>query len=259
MKAKKHLGQHWLFDKPTLYKIVESAEVSKTDTVLEVGPGRGSLTEVLVEVAGQVIAVEFDSDLVPGLKANFATRENVIITEENILDYNLATLPKNYKVVANIPYYITSPIIQKFINSTNQPSVLVLLVQKEVAQRIVAPPGQMSVLAVSVQLQAEVELVANVGKELFQPPPEVDSAILKITPRNTPLFDVDEQQFFALVKAGFGEKRKKLRNSLAGGLHISTTEAEALLVSAQLSITARAQELSLQDWHKLYTAYTSKK
>jgi 16S rRNA (adenine1518-N6/adenine1519-N6)-dimethyltransferase len=156
MKAKKHLGQHWLNDKSTLYKIVESAGVTKSDTVLEVGPGRGSLTEVLAEAAGQVFAVEFDADLVPGLKANFATRENVTITEENILDYDLSKIPKGYKVVANIPYYITSPIIQKFLGATNKPNVLVLLVQKEVAQRIVASPGQMSVLAVSVQLLADV-------------------------------------------------------------------------------------------------------
>lgn len=257
MKAKKHLGQHWLFDKPTLYKIAEAANVSNTDTVLEVGPGRGSLTEVLAEQATKVIAVEFDADLVPGLKAVFATKDNVAITQADILDYDPSNLPAGYKVVANIPYYITSPIIQKFINAKNQPSVMVLLIQKEVAQRVVAKPGQMSVLAVSVQLKAQVELVANVGKELFQPPPEVDSAILKITPRAKPLFEVDEQAFFELVKAGFGEKRKKLRNSLAGGLHIETSQAEKLLKDSSISLTARAQELSLDDWHRLYIEYIS--
>ncbi len=252
MKAKKSLGQHWLFDKPTLYKIVESAEVSKNDTVLEVGPGRGSLTEVLAEQASKVIAVEFDADLVPGLKATFATKDNVEITQADILDYDLSNLAVGYKVVANIPYYITSPIIQKFLQDHNQPSVMVLLIQKEVAQRIVAKPGQMSVLAVSVQLKAEVELVANVGKELFQPPPEVDSAILKIIPRIKPLFDVDEQKFFSLVKAGFGEKRKMLRNSLAGGLQKEPTQIEELLKQSGLDVTARAQELSLSQWRVLY-------
>ena len=257
MKAKKHLGQHWLNDKATLYKIVESANVSKDDTVLEVGPGRGSLTEVLAEVAGQVIAIEFDADLVPGLKANFATRENVNITEENILDYDISELSAGYKVVANIPYYITSPIIQKFLSSSNPPAVLVLLVQKEVAQRIVASPGQMSVLAVSVQLMAEVELIDYVGKEYFVPPPEVDSAILKITPLAKPLFDVDEKQFYSLIKAGFGEKRKKLRNSLSGGMQIKTSLVEEVLKKSGISETARAQELSLDDWYNLYTQFAA--
>jgi 16S rRNA (adenine1518-N6/adenine1519-N6)-dimethyltransferase len=181
----------------------------------------------------------------------------VQILEADILDYDLSQIPGPYKVVANIPYYITSPIIQKFLQTSNQPSVMVLLVQKEVAQRIVAKPGQMSVLAVSVQLQATAEIIANVGKELFQPAPEVDSAILKITPRAKPLFAVDEKKFFALVKAGFSEKRKKLRNSLAGGLRIETSAVEELLQKAGIGLTARAQELSLEDWYSLYQAFIS--
>lgn len=252
MKAKKHLGQHWMFDKPTLYKMVESADVSKNDTVLEIGPGRGSLTDVLAETAKKVIAIEFDADLVPVLNTTFALKDNVEIIEANILDLELSEIPKGYKVVANIPYYITSPIIQKFLQASNKPTVMTLLIQKEVAQRIVAKPGQMSILAVSVQLHAEAEIIANVGKELFQPPPEVDSAIIKITPRTQPLFDVDEKKFFALVKAGFGEKRKMLRNSLAGGLQKETKEIEEILKQAGLPATARAQELSLDEWYKLY-------
>lgn len=255
MKAKKSLGQHWLFDGPSLQAVVDAGEVTKSDTVLEVGPGRGSLTELLAKSARKVIAVETDQDLLPGLRAHFATAENIDILEGDILQFDLSALPKGYKVVANIPYYLTSNLIRKLLEAQNPPSIMSLLIQKEVAERIVAAPGQMSVLAVSVQYYAEARIAGIVTSDKFQPAPEVDSAIIQIKRRTQPYFEADTRKFFKLVKAGFGEKRKMLRNSLSGGLHIETKQAEELLTQAEIESTARAQELSLDQWHKLYSAF----
>jgi 16S rRNA (adenine1518-N6/adenine1519-N6)-dimethyltransferase len=166
----------------------------------------------------------------------------------------VAELPVGYKVVANIPYYLTSALLRLLIQSPNPPSLLSLLVQKEVAQRIVSAPGQMSVLALSVQYYAETSLVGQVERHKFWPPPKVDSAILQIKLRRKPAFAADHQKLFRLAKAGFGEKRKQLKNSLAGGLNISTELALKLLQDAKLPETARAQELSLEDWKRLYGA-----
>lgn len=253
-KAKKSFGQNWLRDGYTLDLIVESANLSVADTVLEVGPGLGTLTEKLVAKAGKVVAVEADQDLVPGLIAMATKYDNLEIVQNDILKFDLTALPKGYKVVANIPYYLTSNLIRILLEATNSPSLMVLLVQKEVAERIVAQPGQMSVLSFSVQYYAKVEVVAPVAKELFDPIPKVDSAIIKIERLPQPSFEADTKQLFRLVKAGFGEKRKMLRNSLSGGLHIDTSKVEELLKQANLKPTARAQELSMGDWQKLYEA-----
>ena len=254
MKAKKSLGQHWLFDGPSLQAVVDAGEVTKSDTVLEVGPGRGSLTELLAKAAGKVIAVETDQDLLPGLRAQFATSENVDILEGDILQFDLSALPWGYKVVANIPYYLTSNLIRKLLEAQNPPNIMSLLIQKEVAKRIVATPGQMSVLAVSVQYYAIAKITEIITRDKFQPPPEVDSAIIQIKRRAQPYFEADTKKLFKLVKAGFGEKRKMLRNSLSGGLRIDTNQAEELLAQAEIIPTARAQELSLDDWKRLYSA-----
>ncbi len=254
MRAKKSLGQHWLRDKATLFDVVEAAQITKNDTVLEVGPGLGTLTEVLAESAKEVVAVEADTELIAPLRVQFFNKKNVEFVEADILKFNLNSLPKDYKVAANIPYYLTSNLIRTLLEATNPPKIMALLIQKEVAERIVAKPGQMSVLAFSVQYYAVANITRTVGKELFDPPPKVESTIIKIALRDKPVFEADKEKLFKLVKAGFGEKRKMLRNSLAGGLQMPTNQVEQLLEQSGLTPTARSQELSLDDWHKLYNS-----
>lgn len=254
--AKKSLGQHWLRDEFILDYIVDFAEVTGQDTVLEVGPGVGTLTAHLASKAHKVIAVEFDETLA-GKLADTYRGSNVTVVQEDILKFDLRKLPNPYKVVANIPYYLTSNLVRVMLESENPPSHLVLLVQKEVAERIAAKPGSMSVLSVSVQFYCDTVLGDVVGADFFTPPPKVDSQVIKMVYRPQPLFPgVDSKVFFRLVKAGFSEKRKKLRSSLSGGLRIAKPEAETLLEKAGIDPNKRAQELSLTDWYALYTAFT---
>lgn len=251
---KKSLGQHWLRDRETLAYIADCAELNETDTVLEIGPGLGTLTSELLRRSGKVVAVEFDEDLARKLPAQFPGK-NLEVVRSDILAFDLSALPEGYKVVANVPYYITSKIIQLLMTAQNKPSVAVLLVQKEVAERLAAEPGDMSILAVSAQVFAEVELGDVVPAELFTPPPKVDSAVVTLKTRKTPFFaDVSEKEFFRVVKAGFSAKRKMLRSSLSGGLGVSKEEAEALLQKAAVNPDARAESLSLGDWVKLARA-----
>lgn len=255
-RTKKHLGQHWLFDDPSLQAIIDAAGLKATDTVLEIGPGRGPLTELLSQKVERVIAVEKDEDLVPTLKVQFILQENVDIVQADIMSFDLRELPKDYVVVANIPYYLTSAIVRLLMESTNPPRQLVLLIQKEVAERITASPGKMSILAVSVQLYAKAEYIATVTKDKFQPPPKVDSAILRLTRLSQPQLDVEPQRFMQLIKAGFGEKRKTIRNSLAGGLRMNAGEVGELLAKAGISESARAQELTFAQWKMIYDIFT---
>jgi len=252
--AKKSLGQHWLTDTATLEAICDAAELTPNDTVLEIGPGLGTLTNYLVRRAGRVVAVEFDEALAAGLSDRVGAA-NLEIVKQDILQFDFTSLPPDYKVVANIPYYLTSNLIRVLSETLNSPTVAVLLVQKEVAERITAVPGDMSVLGVTAQYYWQVGVGPVVPAELFTPPPKVDSQVLILERRLQPLFgDVDTKTFFRLVKAGFSERRKKLRSSLSGGLHISKTEAEELLAKAGIDPNLRAQALTLQDWHKLYQA-----
>ncbi|GDX62554.1 ribosomal RNA small subunit methyltransferase A [Candidatus Saccharibacteria bacterium] len=253
MKAKKSFGQNWLRDEYVLDEIVKSAEIAENDTVLEVGPGLGTLTQKLVATGADVVAVEADKDLLPRLGSMFQGEANFELVNDDILKFDLSKLNKDYKVVANIPYYLTSNLLRTLLESNNPPSTMVLLVQKEVAQRIMAKPGQMSVLAFSVQYYAKPEYIMDVKKELFDPVPKVDSAVIKIIRGQRPAFEADIKKLFRLVKAGFGEKRKMLRNSISGGLGIETLLVENLLKDCKLKPTARAQELSLKDWQGLYS------
>lgn len=252
---KKSLGQHWLHDRAVLADIADMAELTPEDTVLEIGPGLGTLTSELLRRAGKVVAVEFDPDLARKLPAQFPGK-NLKVIHQDILEFNLNDLPAGYKVVANVPYYITSKIVQRLMTAKNKPSITVLLVQKEVAERLAAKPGEMSILAVSAQVYAEVELGPIVPAELFTPPPKVDSQVVVLRTRPQPLLgDVSEKDFFRVVKAGFSAKRKKLRSSLAGGLGISKQEAESLLKEASISPEARAEMLAFEDWLRLAVAY----
>ncbi len=253
--ANKHLGQHWLRDRETLAKIASYAEVTDEDVVFEIGPGLGTLTSVLLNQAKKVVAVEFDENLANKLAGQFPGK-NLEVIESDILSFNLQSLPPGYKVVANIPYYITNKIIQLFMTAGNKPSLVVLLVQKEVAQRLAAKPGDMSILSVSAQLFAEVSLGQIVSAKLFSPVPKVDSQVVILKPRLTPLFpDLNEKLFFKVVKAGFSAKRKKLRSSLAGGLHIDKNTAEKVLLGAKLDPNDRAETLSLESWATLTANY----
>lgn len=256
---KKSLGQHWLHDAATLAAMADAAHVGAEDTVLEIGPGLGTLTSVLVEKAKQVIAIEFD----PTLAAALPTRvkaANLQVVHHDILQFDLTRLPADYKVVANIPYYVTAKIVRLLLESPNPPVATALLVQKEVAERMAASQGELSILGVSVQFYCQVRLGAVVPAALFTPPPEVDSQIISLTRRPAPLFpDIAAADYFRVVRAGFAEKRKKLRSSLSGGLHISKASADALLADAHISSQARAQELSLEDWHRLTLQMTAHK
>lgn len=247
----KSLGQHWLHDRSVLSHIADCAELAADDTVLEIGPGLGTLTSELLRRSQKVIAVEFDSELARKLPGQFPGK-NLEVIESDILSFDYSTLPTGYKVVANVPYYITSKIVKSLMTASNKPSVAVLLVQKEVAERLAAAPGDMSILAVSAQLFAEVTLGDIVPAKLFTPPPKVDSRVVVLRTRTTPLFtDVSESEFFRVVKAGFSAKRKKLRSSLSGGLSISKQDAEQLLEKAAISPDSRAEELDLDDWYRL--------
>jgi len=250
--AKKSLGQHWLSDQATLVKICDSASLKPTDTVLEIGPGAGTLTKILVSKVKQVVAVELDPKLAQTLPQNVVA-DNLKVVEQDILKFDLGDMPAGYKLVANIPYYLTSHLLRILSESANPPQTVVLLVQKEVAERVTARPGEMSLLSVSTQFFWTASLGSVVPKEVFLPPPKVDSQVLILKRRVKPLFEnTAEKAFFRLVKAGFSARRKTLLNSLSAGLRVSKPVAEKLLVKAHINPNCRPQELSLEDWYRLY-------
>lgn len=257
--TKKSLGQHWLSDKPSLLAMCEGVALTPTDTVLEVGPGPGTLTAQLVAQAKQVIAVEFDRDLATQLPGR-VTAPNLTVIEQDILRFDLTTLPVGYKVVANIPYYLTSNLLRILCESSNPFSKAALLMQKEVTERVCAKPGAMSLLSVSVQFYCEAHAGLLVPAELFTPPPKVDSQILLLTRRQTSLYpDVHTKEFFRIVRAGFAQRRKTLLNSLSAGLHLSREETQEALEKAGVAPTTRAQNLSLEEWFGLYQAFVRDK
>lgn len=254
-EAKKSLGQHWLHDSLSLEAMCVAADIQQGDTVLEIGPGTGELTEKLLNYGAHVIALEIDERLHDELRQRFRQQSSFQLVAGDIRTYDLTQLPTSYKIAANIPYYLTSHLLRILSESPHPPDRAALLVQKEVAERVVADPGAMSLLSVSTQFYWQTSLGAVVPKSFFTPPPKVDSQVLILERRREPLFDVDEKQFFQLVRAGFSARRKKLRSSLAGGLHLAKPEVESLLSDAGVSADVRAQELSLAHWHKIYQAY----
>ena len=251
LKNKKELGQNWLRDRAMLEAIADEADLSISDTVLEIGPGLGTLTSELLRRAGNVVAVELDSERAAKLPAQFPGKKLTVINED-ILSYDLERLPTGYKVVANVPYYITSKIIEKLTTASNRPSVIVILVQKEVAERIVAHPGGMSILAISAQIFAKTRLGIEIPRQFFTPVPKVDSQVVVLEMRDKPLvLEKDQRAFFRVVKAGFANKRKKLRSSMSAGLAISKSDAEKLLRQAGIDPDLRAEDLSIDDWIRL--------
>lgn len=254
----KSLGQHWLTDHSILDAIVDHAAIKEDDVVLEIGPGAGTLTQKLCDKAKQVIAVEFDPFLASTLPQRVKNNNLVVLTED-IRKFNFTALPSGYKIVANIPYYLTSHLLRILTESDNPPSLAVLLMQKEVARRICSSPGDLSVLAIVASLVYETELGIEVPARYFTPPPKVDSQVLVLHKREKSLSgDLDNKLLMRIIKAGFSEKRKKLRSSLAGGLHLEKSQVDELLLSAGIGADARAQELSIQQWFSLYDIFTNK-
>jgi 16S rRNA (adenine1518-N6/adenine1519-N6)-dimethyltransferase len=262
LHAKKGLGQNFLIDGSVLKKIAAAAELTPTDTVIEVGPGLGILTETLAKQAGKVIAVELDNNLAGILKNNFSGFDKVAIINGDILKINPSEIlgkQTEYKVVANLPYYITSAVIRHFLESPVNPNIMVLMVQKEVAQQITAQPGEMSLLSVSVQLYGKPTLVSKVAAGCFYPAPNVDSAILKIDVYPRPKVHTNDiTAFFNIVRAGFSANRKQLPNSLANGLKVPKTEIMPLLEQAGIDPKRRAETLTIDEWGVLYNVFKSK-
>lgn len=254
-------GQNFLIEEEIYDKVVEAAEIDKEDMILEVGPGLGFLTAKLAARAKQVVAVEVDDKLADFLKTAMLSQKiaNVSIINADItkLALNLGSSAK-YKVVANLPYNITSFFLRKFLTSEHRPSLMSLLIQKEVAERIVAQPGDMSMLALSVQFFSEARIIAYVSPQSFWPAPKVDSAIIRITSmseearKKKGLEGLDEKKFFRLAKFGFSAKRKMLKNNLAAGFHVPVAAAQAKIEQIGLDGKVRAEALSLEQWIKLY-------
>lgn len=253
--TKKSLGQHWLHDSSALEAMCAAAEVEPSDVVLEIGPGQGTLTEKLLARGAEVVAIEFDRNLIAPLQKKFGQYPSTRfwVEEGDIRTYDLGTLPPNYKIVANIPYYLTSYLLRLITDTPHKPTQAALLVQKEVAQRVVAGPGSMSILSVSVQFYYQASLGLVIPSRLFTPPPKVDSQILRLQRRDAPLFaDVEVKEYFRLVKAGFSSRRKTLLNALSGGLRLGKEESKNMIEAAGLNPQSRAQELSLDNWRELY-------
>lgn len=252
IKPARSKGQNFLVDESVYDEIVGAAEISKDEVAMEVGPGLGFLTEKLAVVAKKVVTVELDDKIFGLLDVRLKEQglANIEAINMNVLDFNIEEweYKKNYKIVANLPYNITSVFLRKFLSAKSQPHSFVLMLQKEVAERIAAKPGKMSLLAVSVQFYADAEIVLKVGREKFWPAPEVDSAVIKITTRKNIDKKIDEKSFFRLVKFGFSSKRKMLKNNLASGLHLSQDEVVEKIKKAGFGEKVRAQELSVNDW-----------
>lgn len=261
LRADKKLGQNFLHDDSALIKICETAEISDSDSVLEIGPGLGSLTRYLAASSADLTVVELDPDLLPPLKWILKPYPHVKIIQGDILKLNIADIIKkqNYIVAANIPYNITSAIIRHLLESEIKPKRIVLTIQKEVAQRICEEPGDLSLLALSVQVYGKPSLQAVIPAESFHPIPKVDSAILRIDIYDEPLIEKELlDTFFKLIKAGFSQKRKMLRNSLASGLHISSQVVDELLESASIESKRRAETLSIAEWQRLCRQWNQK-
>ncbi len=264
LRPNKHKGQHWLISKKYLEKIIESAQIKKDETVLEIGPGTGNLTEELLKSGAQVIAVEKDHDLIKLLLAKtksvheFAIADSCIklkIFEEDILEFDETKIAPPYKIVANIPYYITGPIIQKFLRSANPPAEMILMVQKEVGERLCAQPPRANYLSALVQSMAETKLLFGVKKENFWPKPKVDSVVIKITPLfiKHRVFDKIEN-FMGFLKMVFRQPRQTLANNLKRG-KVPQEKIDAVFTKLKISKNTRPQNLSVNDLRKLFVSF----
>ncbi len=255
LEAKKSLGQNFLFDENVLRRIVDAAELQPGDAVLEIGPGLGALTKLLAATAVSLVAVELDHRFLPILRQELASYTNVQLVHGDILAQQLGRWFNGpYKVVANVPYYITGAILRHLLEGEQKPSLMVLTVQKEVAERVTAVPPQMSLLAVSVQFYGRAEKVADIKAGSFWPAPDVDSAVLRITLPATPPDRALEQAFFRVTRAGFSQKRKQLQNNLRQ-LGLPAAAIAAMCQAAHVDGRWRAEVLTLAQWRALASAY----
>lgn len=276
IKPSKRLGQNFLVDKNVLKKIINAANLSSKDIILEIGPGLGILTIELAKKVKKVIAVEKSREMYEILKQGLKNYKNVEIINKDILRMWDTWYPTSnigysnvgyqvshikYKIVANLPYYITSPVIRKFLETENKPELMILMVQKEVAQRICSRPGKMSILSIAVQFYCSSphqkfgvgtspQIITYVSKKSFYPQPKVDSAIIKLVPQKIP--EVDTEKFFKLIKAGFSSKRKMLINNLSRELKIEACKLKIVFDQIELGQKLRAQDLSVQNWLKVF-------
>lgn len=258
LRADKSLGQNFLNDPGALEMIAVSADIQPEDNILEIGPGLGSLTRYLALKAKKVVCVELDKELIPILKSVLTPYHNTKIIEGDILKFSPATLmdSPDYLVVANVPYYITSAIFRHLLETPQRPRRIVLTIQKEVAERICAKPGDMSLLALSVQVYGQPCITNFIPAESFTPAPKVDSAVIRVTMHPVPLVPNELlDTFFFLAKAGFSQKRKTLRNSLSAGLRLSLQEAGLLLETSSIDPMRRAETLSIEEWTALTRQY----
>ncbi|OGB74851.1 ribosomal RNA small subunit methyltransferase A [candidate division Kazan bacterium RIFCSPHIGHO2_01_FULL_49_10] len=255
--AQKKLGQHFLVDKNALTKIVAAAKLKSTDSILEIGPGLGTLTRALAPKVKQIVAVEKDYQMIRIFREINRDINNAKIVEANALmlppSFFRQQFGRSYKLVANLPYYLTSAILRFFLQSKIRPAMMVVMVQQEVAERIIALPPESNLLSVAVQLYGQPEIVATVPRFSFWPAPKVDSAILQITPYRTNKYEVkDDAALFRVIKAGFGARRKQLHNSLSSGLHLPLSATKQILEDCGIQSTRRAQTLTIPEWLKLY-------
>jgi 16S rRNA (adenine1518-N6/adenine1519-N6)-dimethyltransferase len=256
---RKSLGQHFLTDRGIIRRILSVADLDLKDHVVEIGPGRGHLTGAIVERVGSLVAVEIDQNLVSDLKERFFDQANVTILSGDAreVDFSLLTdVGKPYKLVANLPYYAAMPIIRRFLGSSYRPSMMVIMVQREVAQQMVAQPGDMGLVSVAIQLYGRPKIVAHVPPRSFRPQPKVTSTIVRIDPFDSPVVDFDrEENFFRVVKAGFSAPRKQLRNSLKNGLNVESDIVDKWLEESGIDPVRRAQTLTLDEWALLYKIF----
>lgn len=250
--ANKSLGQHWLVDLGSLEYIVEFSDLSKNDFVLEIGPGHGALTQYLVKKVDQVLAVEFDEKLAKSLKSKI-NADNLSVVNSDILSFDYNSLPENYKIVANIPYYLTSNLIRQITEADNLPNTVVLLIQKEVAERIAGKEGDMSLLSLAAKIYFDVQLGEVVKAECFDPAPKVDSQVIKLTKLSTQNIPNEHiEVVFRLAKMAFNSKRKTLLNSFSGGLGVDKKSLhEIQQKNNDVDFSARPQNLDCRDWLKL--------
>ncbi|TYP57372.1 16S rRNA (adenine(1518)-N(6)/adenine(1519)-N(6))-dimethyltransferase RsmA [Thermosediminibacter litoriperuensis] len=259
IRPSKRLGQHFLVDEAPLNKMLEAARLQESDEVLEIGPGLGVLTLELCRRAKKVVAVEKDPNLIPVLEKLTKSYKNICLLREDVLKLDMDQLRREYfegefKVVANLPYYITSPVIMKIINNRHLIKMAVIMVQKEVAQRLAAAPGSKDygILSIAAQLYAGVDLICHVGRSAFLPPPKVDSAVVRLVLKDGPVVPLkDERLFFRVVEAAFGERRKTVRNSLISRLGLSPGDVEEALGRAGIDGTRRAETLTIQEFAAL--------
>jgi 16S rRNA (adenine1518-N6/adenine1519-N6)-dimethyltransferase len=263
--AKKRFGQHFLSDVNILTRIADAAEIHDGDTVIEVGPGLGALTAVLAERASRVIAVEVDRDLVPLLRDRFAATARIAIVEADVLERTPRELLEAgggtppYIVAANLPYNIAAAVLRHFLEAQTQPRRLVVMVQLEVAEAIVARAGKMSLLSVATQVYGETRMVMKVAPGSFSPPPAVQSAVVRIDVYERPRVDVPLDTFFKVVRAGFGNPRKQLRNSLSFGLYAKQSIIDEIMRDAGVDATLRPQVLSLDQWAAITRAWIARR